>query len=272
MRVLLFDWWAGGHHRLYMDRVAATLAPRADLVVAGAPATLAGVDSSIERYAIDGARPDLEPDRSRRAQLAEHAHAELDLLEEAVAAVRPDATLHLYADPIIRRLVRRPRLDTALSLIVFGFISYKSIGVNMFPKVDIPMVTVTVMNPGMAPETMDREVAEIIEESVGTISGIKTLRIYRDVEDKSSPEALPVTQDANRTDSERYACGSACVILSDSKGSGHWTRDFSRSQARFLRPCSAQALHFAAPRSKPASERSGRDDRRRANALPADDR
>ena len=63
-----------------------------------------------------------------------------------------------------------------LALIVFGLISYQSIGVNMFPKVDIPMVTVTVMNPGMAPETMDREVAEIIEESVGTISGIKTLR------------------------------------------------------------------------------------------------
>lgn len=63
-----------------------------------------------------------------------------------------------------------------LALVVFGLISYQSIGVNMFPKVDIPMVTVTVMNPGMAPETMDREVAELVEESVGTISGIKTLR------------------------------------------------------------------------------------------------
>ncbi|MGD9127486.1 MAG: efflux RND transporter permease subunit, partial [Planctomycetia bacterium] len=63
-----------------------------------------------------------------------------------------------------------------LALIVFGFISYRSIGVNMFPNVDIPMVTVTVVNPGVEPETMDQEVAERIEDSVGTISGIKTLR------------------------------------------------------------------------------------------------
>lgn len=74
--------------------------------------------------------------------------------------------------------INRPVMTcmAVLTLIVFGGISYMRIGTNMFPDVDIPIVTVTVLNPGMAPETMDRDVADKIEEAVGTISGIETLR------------------------------------------------------------------------------------------------
>ncbi|TWU32536.1 efflux RND transporter permease subunit [Novipirellula artificiosorum] len=74
--------------------------------------------------------------------------------------------------------INRPVMTTmaVLALIVFGGISYMGIGSNMFPDVDVPVVTVTVLNPGMAPETMDRDIADKIEESVGTISGIDTLR------------------------------------------------------------------------------------------------
>jgi len=74
--------------------------------------------------------------------------------------------------------IRRPIFATMMiaALVVFGLVAYRTIGVNMFPEVDFPLVTVTVVNPGVAPETMETDVADPIEESVGTISGIKTLR------------------------------------------------------------------------------------------------
>ncbi len=63
-----------------------------------------------------------------------------------------------------------------LALVVFGLVSYRTIGVDLFPDVDIPVVTVTVSYPGADPETVETEVTDRIEEAVNTISGIKTLR------------------------------------------------------------------------------------------------
>jgi len=63
-----------------------------------------------------------------------------------------------------------------LSLVVFGLASYSRMGVNLFPDVDFPIVTVTVPYEGADPETVETEVTDVIEEAVNTISGIKTLR------------------------------------------------------------------------------------------------
>ena len=63
-----------------------------------------------------------------------------------------------------------------LSLVVFGATAYRTIGVDLFPDVDIPIVTVTVPYPGVSPETVETEVTDVVEEAVNTISGIKTLR------------------------------------------------------------------------------------------------
>lgn len=119
MRVLLFDWWAGGHHRRYMERAAEALAPHATVIAAAPGETLDGVEAGVERHALAQARPALDESRARRPQLAALARTELDLLDEAIGHQRPDAALHLYADPIIRRLARRPRLPCRLSLLVF---------------------------------------------------------------------------------------------------------------------------------------------------------
>ncbi|MBN1911611.1 MAG: efflux RND transporter permease subunit [Pirellulales bacterium] len=74
--------------------------------------------------------------------------------------------------------IRRPILASMsmLALVVFGVVSFRSIGVDLFPDVEIPVVTVTVPYPGADPETVETEVVDKIEESVNTISGIKTLR------------------------------------------------------------------------------------------------
>lgn len=74
--------------------------------------------------------------------------------------------------------VRRPVFATMLilSLTVVGLFSYFSLGVDLFPRVDLPTVVVTTVNPGASPQEIETEVSEPIEAAVNTISGIDELR------------------------------------------------------------------------------------------------
>lgn len=63
-----------------------------------------------------------------------------------------------------------------LSLVVVGAFSFFSLGLDLFPKIDFPTITVTVRNPGASPEEIETEVTQKIEEAVNTISGIDELR------------------------------------------------------------------------------------------------
>src|SRR3984893_13893324 len=74
--------------------------------------------------------------------------------------------------------VRRPVFATMiiLSLVVVGLFSYKSLGVDLFPKIDLPTITVTVINPGASPQEIETEISDKVEGTVNTISGIDELR------------------------------------------------------------------------------------------------
>src|SRR5687768_5291692 len=74
--------------------------------------------------------------------------------------------------------IHRPVFATVLilALSVIGFVSFYSLGVDRFPKVDIPTITVTVINPGSSPEQIETEITEKIESAVNTISGIDEMR------------------------------------------------------------------------------------------------
>ena len=74
--------------------------------------------------------------------------------------------------------VRRPVFATMiiLSLTVVGLFSFKSLGVDLFPKIDFPTITVTVVNPGAGPREVETEITDKVESSVNTISGIDELR------------------------------------------------------------------------------------------------
>ena len=74
--------------------------------------------------------------------------------------------------------VQRPVFATVLILVlaVFGISSYQRLGVDRFPKVDIPVITVTTILPGAAPDEIETEVSEKIEDAVNTVSGIDELR------------------------------------------------------------------------------------------------
>ena len=74
--------------------------------------------------------------------------------------------------------VRRPVFATMLilSLTVVGAFSYSSLGVDLFPKIDLPTITVSVINPGASPQEIETEITDKVEGAVNTISGIDELR------------------------------------------------------------------------------------------------
>ena len=74
--------------------------------------------------------------------------------------------------------VKRPVFATVLilSLTVIGAFSFTRLGVDRFPKVDFPTVLITTVQPGAAPEQIETEISDKIEEAVNTIRGIDELR------------------------------------------------------------------------------------------------
>jgi hydrophobic/amphiphilic exporter-1 (mainly G- bacteria), HAE1 family len=63
-----------------------------------------------------------------------------------------------------------------LSLVVVGAASYFKLGVDRFPSVDLPTVSVRTNLPGASPEEMETLVSQEIEEVVNTVDGIDNLR------------------------------------------------------------------------------------------------
>ena len=74
--------------------------------------------------------------------------------------------------------VRRPVFATmvVVSLVVLGIASYRDLGLDIFPKVDIPTVTITTRLPGASPEEVESQITKRVEEAVNTINGIDELR------------------------------------------------------------------------------------------------
>ena len=74
--------------------------------------------------------------------------------------------------------VKRPVFATVLilSLVVVGWFAYLQLGVDRFPKVDIPTITITTRLIGAAPEEIETDISDKIEEAVNTISGVDELQ------------------------------------------------------------------------------------------------
>ncbi len=74
--------------------------------------------------------------------------------------------------------VKRPVFATmiVLALVVVGAFSYVSLGVDLFPKIDLPTITITTVNQGATPQEIETEITDKIEEAVNTVSGIDEIR------------------------------------------------------------------------------------------------
>jgi HAE1 family hydrophobic/amphiphilic exporter-1 len=63
-----------------------------------------------------------------------------------------------------------------LLLTVVGGFSFFTLGVDRFPKIDLPTVSISTSNTGAAPEQMESEVTDVIEGAVNTVPGIDEMR------------------------------------------------------------------------------------------------
>ena len=73
--------------------------------------------------------------------------------------------------------VRRPVFATMLivALMVVGAFSFTTLGLDLFPKIDLPTVVVSTANPGASAEEIETEITKRVEDAVNTISGIDAL-------------------------------------------------------------------------------------------------
>src|SRR6266576_303437 len=73
--------------------------------------------------------------------------------------------------------IRRPVFAWMLmaALIVFGLISFKRLGVSQLPDVDFPVVSVSFNLNGAAPEVMESQVLDPVEDAIMEIGGIRSI-------------------------------------------------------------------------------------------------
>ncbi|HSU25243.1 MAG TPA: efflux RND transporter permease subunit, partial [Pyrinomonadaceae bacterium] len=61
-------------------------------------------------------------------------------------------------------------------LTVVGGFSFFTLGVDRFPKIDLPTISVSTSNPGAAPAEIETEVTDQVEGAVNTVPGIDEMR------------------------------------------------------------------------------------------------
>ncbi|MBI5388648.1 MAG: efflux RND transporter permease subunit [Verrucomicrobia bacterium] len=73
--------------------------------------------------------------------------------------------------------ISRPVFATMINLllVVLGLFAFRQIGIDQFPNVELPMITVTTTFRGASPEEVETTVTKPIEEIVNTIQGIDEL-------------------------------------------------------------------------------------------------
>ena len=73
--------------------------------------------------------------------------------------------------------IRRPVLATVLSLVVvlIGLVAYARLAVREYPNIDPPVVTVDTRYPGASAEIVETQIAQVLEESLAGIEGVRIL-------------------------------------------------------------------------------------------------
>ena len=75
----------------------------------------------------------------------------------------------------------------SLIFVLFGYIGYQKIGVDRFPMIEFPVLSITTSLEGANPEIIDSSITNIIETAVNTITGIESIK------SQSSPGVSVVT-------------------------------------------------------------------------------
>lgn len=109
MRILLFDWYSGGHHGLYIDAFAQVLARRHEVVVAAPAASLETVrNDEVEHLVLPAANGEGRVAKQR----------ELELFRDCARATRAHRAVHLFADALLTGLISHG-FPTGVSVMLF---------------------------------------------------------------------------------------------------------------------------------------------------------
>ena len=73
--------------------------------------------------------------------------------------------------------IKRPIFVASITvmLLVIGWISYKNMGVDLFPESDWPVVVTTIVYGGAPPDEVENLIAKPVESELSSIGGMKTL-------------------------------------------------------------------------------------------------
>ena len=73
--------------------------------------------------------------------------------------------------------IRRPVLAWMImaATVLFGLVAGQRIGISQFPDVDFPTISVSLSREGAAPEVMENDVVEIVEENLMQVEGVRTI-------------------------------------------------------------------------------------------------
>ena len=77
----------------------------------------------------------------------------------------------ILANVAVRRPVAMSCLIIGMALL--GLNSYRKMGLEILPKVDVPFITIVTVYPGASPEEIETDIARRIEDEVVSISGLK---------------------------------------------------------------------------------------------------
>jgi HAE1 family hydrophobic/amphiphilic exporter-1 len=74
--------------------------------------------------------------------------------------------------------VKRPvfALMIITALVVAGLVTFPQLGVDRFPRTDLPTVFVRTTYPGAASQEVESEISQVLEDAVATVAGIDELR------------------------------------------------------------------------------------------------
>ena len=68
-----------------------------------------------------------------------------------------------------------PPILLFIVLVVLGLMSFSKLPVTRFPNIDMPLVSVTVTDPGVAPSELETQVTKRVEDAVANITGVKNV-------------------------------------------------------------------------------------------------
>jgi len=82
--------------------------------------------------------------------------------------------------------IKRPAFITSLMMVIItvGFLAFKSMSVELFPNIDIPIIFVSTRYDGASPTEIESLVTKPLEEEISSVSGIKKL-LSRSMKDNS---------------------------------------------------------------------------------------